>query len=308
MPINIPKNLPALPILRRENAFVMDDYRAEHQDIRPLQIAILNLMPKKIDTECQLLRLLSNTPLQIEVNFLTFEDYAPKNTPIEHMQSFYIDYKRALEKYYDGLIITGAPVEDLPFEEVHYWKELQKVMEWSLSNVTSTLHICWGAQAALFHHYSIPKYPLKEKLSGVYEHRLSDKTLPLTRGMDDLFYVPQSRWTYNKREEIKKVETLKVLAHSEEVGEAGFYMASTEDMRQVFVTGHPEYDTSTLKEEYLRDKESGKNPILPKNYFSKESEHSEIQMRWRGASSLLYANWVNYAVYQETNFELGKKN
>ena len=303
MPINIPDNLPATEILNSENIFVMTENRAYHQDIRPLKIAILNLMPTKIVTETQILRLLGNSPLQVDIVLLHPKTHKSKNTPEEHLVKFYNTFDEIYHDKFDGLIITGAPVEHMPFEEVNYWDELKQIMDWSLHNVTSTFHICWGAQAGLYHHYGIPKYSLGKKMFGVFPHTINKKNVRLLRDFDDIFYVPQSRYTEIRREDILKVEQIDLLSESEE---SGVYIVASKDGRQIFVTGHSEYDPFTLKTEYDRDVGKGLPIEIPKNYFPEDDPSREPVVRWRGHSSLLFANWLNYYVYQETPFDLNE--
>jgi homoserine O-succinyltransferase len=301
MPIKIPDTLPAAEVLSGENIFVMSEARAAHQDIRPLSIALLNLMPTKITTETQLLRLIGNTPIQVDVTFLHPESYKPKNTPEEHLLKFYNTFSEIRDKKFDGLIITGAPVEQMPFEEVDYWDELVEIMNWSLHNVYSTFHICWGAQAGLYHHYGVPKYSIPEKMSGVYEHKVTKQNVMLLRGFDESFYAPHSRHTEIRRADIERVPGLHILSESEE---AGVYIVSALQGRQIFVTGHSEYDPLTLKGEYERDLCRGMNPIVPKYYFQDNDPARPPVVRWRAHANLLYANWLNYYVYQETPFDL----
>lgn len=303
MPIKIQDDLPATEILTNENIFVMTEDRAFHQDIRPLKIAILNLMPTKIVTEVQLLRLIGNTPLQIEVELLHPKTHMSKNTPEEHLIKFYKNLDDVKHQKFDGLIITGAPVEQMEFEEVDYWEELKEIMEWSKHNVYSTLHICWGAQAGLYYHFGIPKYPLKEKMFGVFSHKINEKNIKLMRGFDDEFYAPHSRHTEIRREDIEKVKELSILSESEE---AGVYIVATKDGRQIFVTGHSEYDPLTLKSEYERDLNKGLDIKLPKNYFRNDDPKNEPMVRWRGHANLLFSNWLNYYVYQETPYDLNE--
>lgn len=300
MPIKIPNDLPAAKTLREENIFVMNIDRAERQDIRPLRLLVLNLMPTKIVTETQLARLLGNTPLQIEMELLTV-DRKPRHTAQEHMLSFYKSFPEVEESYFDGMIITGAPVEKMPFEEVDYWEELCRIMEWSKSHVYSTFHICWGAQAGLYYHYGVNKLPLPKKLSGVFEHRVTHKGSILFRGFDDTFLTPHSRNTTVSREQIAAVPQLKILAESDV---AGVYAVSNDGGRQIFITGHSEYDTDTLKNEYLRDKAAGLEPELPVNYFPGDDETKEPVCTWRSSANLLYSNWLNYFVYQATPYDL----
>ncbi len=300
MPIRIPADLPAAQTLREENIFTMDLRRAETQDIRPLQILVLNLMPTKIVTETQLARLLGNTPLQIEMHLMAV-GHIPKHTSREHMVSFYKSFDEVKEEYFDGMVITGAPVETLPFTEVDYWPELCRIMEWSKSHVYSTFHICWGAQAGLYYHYGIDKVPLPKKLSGVFPHRVTHKGSILFRGFDDVFLVPHSRNTTLRREDIAGEKRLKILAESDE---AGVYAVSNDGGRQIFITGHSEYDRDTLKNEYLRDKAAGLDPEIPKNYFPNDDDSREPVCSWRSGANLLYCNWLNYFVYQETPYSI----
>ncbi|KJS18822.1 MAG: homoserine O-succinyltransferase [Clostridiaceae bacterium BRH_c20a] len=303
MPVVIPQGLPATEILLNENIFVMNENRARHQDIRPLKIAILNLMPTKVVTETQLLRLLSNTPIQIEVELLCTKSYQPKNTPEEHLVSFYKTFADIKDKKFDGMIITGAPIEHLEFEEVEYWEELKEIMEYTKSNVFSTLHVCWGAQAALYYHYGIPKHPLPEKMFGVFKHNISNKRCMLVKGFDDEFYAPHSRHTTVHKEDIEKIKELKILSESEI---AGVYMAATKNGKYVFVTGHSEYDPLTLKSEYDRDKSKGLDINVPYNYYPNDDPTQEPIVKWRSHSNLLFSNWLNYYVYQETPYDLNE--
>lgn len=305
MPIKIPADLPATETLHKENIFVMTESRAMTQDIRPLKILLLNLMPTKIATETQLARLLGNSPLQVDMEFLQTASHTPKNTSAEHMISFYKHFDEVRDKKYDGLIITGAPVEQMPFEEVEYWDELCRIMEWSKTNVTSTFHICWGAQAGLYYHYGIPKYPLDKKLFGVFLHKAEHKRSMLLRGFDDEFWVPHSRHTTVLREDIEKHPELKILASSDE---AGVYAVATERGKQIFITGHSEYDADTLKNEYLRDKNAGLPIDVPKNYFPNDDDTKDPVVRWRSHANLIYSNWLNYFVYQITPFNLDEIN
>ncbi|MFY0543346.1 homoserine O-acetyltransferase MetA [Brevibacillus sp. H7] len=301
MPITLPDHLPAVEILTNENIFVMKESRAFTQDIRPLRIVILNLMPVKQTTETQLLRLLGNTPLQVEIVLLHPSTHTSKNTAEEHLSMFYQTFEEIKDQKFDGMVITGAPVEHLDFEEVSYWDELKQIMEWKLTNVTSTLHICWGAQAGLYYHYGIPKYPLPEKLFGVFSHTVNKKNVKLFRGFDPLFQIPHSRHTENKREDIEKVAELEILAESEEAGVA---IIATKDGRQIFATGHSEYDQNTLKEEYERDLGRGLPISVPKNYFPQDDPGQEPLVSWRAHGNLLFSNWLNYYVYQETPYDL----
>lgn len=299
MPIIIPKDLPATEILENENIFVMNQQRAIHQDIRPLKIAIVNLMPKKIDTETQLLRLLGNIPIQVEVELIHTKTYDSKNVSQEHLLSFYKTIDDVKDEKFDGMIITGAPIEKMDFEEVGYWEELKKIMDFSVTNVFSTLHICWGAQAGLYYHHGVPKYLLPEKMFGVFSHKVIKDKTKLLRGFDDEFYVPHSRHTGFRKEDIEKVADLDILAESDE---AGVYIAASKDGRQIFVTGHSEYDANTLKSEYDRDVALGDDIKLPKNYFKDDNPEKEPIVKWRGHSNLLFSNWMNYYVYQETPY------
>lgn len=301
MPIKVPNELPAVKILAEENIFVMTDTRAITQDIRPLKILVLNLMPKKTETETQLSRLLGNSPLQVEFELIHTKSHIPKHTSQEYLLAFYKTFDDVKSKKFDGLIITGAPVEKLEFEEVEYWQELCEIMEWSKTHVTSTLHICWGAQAGLYYHYGIKKYPLEEKLSGIYTHKADYKKSILLRGFDDEFPVPQSRYTTVKRKDIEKVPELKILASSDE---AGVYIVTTENGKQIFVTGHSEYDTDTLKNEYQRDKDAGISIKIPKNYFPDDDITKQPLNTWRSHANLLYSNWLNYFVYQTTPYDI----
>ena len=303
MPIKIPNELPAVKTLADENIFVMTETRAITQDIRPLKILLLNLMPKKIETETQLSRLLGNTPLQIELELIKTKDHVSNNTSAEHMLAFYKTFDDVKDKTFDGLIITGAPVEQMPFEEVEYWDELCTIMEWSKTHVHSTLHICWGAQAGLYYHYGIQKVPLAEKISGVYPHRVDYKRSILFRGFDDVFMVPQSRHTTVRTEDVLAVPGLKLLASSEETG---VYAIATDGGRQVFITGHSEYDADTLKNEYLRDLAAGLNPIIPKNYYPDDDPQKQPLVTWRAHANLLWCNWLNYFVYQTTPYDISE--
>ena len=305
MPIKIPNLLPATKTLLDENIFVMTETRAITQDIRPLHILMLNLMPKKIDTETQISRLLGNSPLQVDLTLLQTATHKAKHTSAEHMLAFYKTFDEVRDRRFDGMIITGAPVEQMEFEQVEYWNELCEIMEWSKSHVTSTFHICWGAQAGLYYHYGIKKYPLEKKLFGVFPHTADYKRSILLRGFDDVFMVPQSRHTTVRREDVEKVPELKILASSEE---AGIYIVSTERGRQIFVTGHSEYDPGTLRAEYVRDRDAGLPIELPVNYFPNDDDTKEPIVTWRSCANLLYSNWLNYFVYQTTPFDLNKIN
>ncbi len=301
MPIKIPNDLPAAEALTNENIFVMYEDRALHQDIRPLNIVILNLMPNKIVTEIQILRLLGNSPLQVDIVLLHPKTHVSKNTSREHLIKFYNVFDDIRDSKFDGMIITGAPVEHLEFEEVTYWEELKEIMDWSVTNVFSTFHICWGAQAGLYHHYGIPKYPLPQKMFGVFPHRVCKQHEKLFRGFDDVFYVPHSRHTEIRREDIEKVPELEILAESEE---AGVYIVSARNGRQLFVTGHSEYDPLTLKTEYDRDISRGLDINLPRNYFPGDDPEAAPIVNWRSHANLLFSNWLNYYVYQETPYDL----
>lgn len=303
MPIKIPGTLPAFGILENENIFVMTEKRATTQDIRPLKIVILNLMPTKIVTETQLLRLLSNSPLQVELTLMKTASYTSKNTPGEHLTSFYREFDEIRDERFDGLIVTGAPVEDLAFEQVAYWDELCRIFEWSKTNVYSSLFICWASFAALYHFYGIEKQQLSRKLSGVYKHRVTMPSHPLVRGFDEVFYAPHSRKTAVEPDDLRCAQALDILADS---AEAGIYLAAGHDMRQIFVTGHPEYDYDTLKNEYLRDLSRGLAPSLPENYFPYDNPENRPVNYWKGHANLLYSNWLNYFVYQRTPFDLSQ--
>jgi homoserine O-succinyltransferase len=303
MPVKIPNTLPARTTLERENIFVMDEERAMHQDIRALRVAILNLMPTKIATETQLLRLLSNSALQVEVTLLHTATYESKNTDADHLLNHYATFDDVCDEKFDGLIITGAPVEQMPFEEVEYWKELTRIMDWAETNVESTFHICWGAQAGLYHRYVIPKYDLSHKMFGVFEHRVLAPTESLLRGFDDIFLAPHSRHTEIRRADIEPVNELQLLAESEE---AGVYIVGSKDGRQLYITGHSEYDPFTLKAEYDRDVNKGLPIHIPKNYYPNDDPRQTPNVRWRGHANLLYSNWLNYYVYQATPFDLNE--
>ena len=303
MPIKVQSNLPAIKVLESENIFVMPDEVALRQDIRPLKILILNLMPTKITTETQLLRLLGNSPLQVDIELLQMASHTSKNTSPHHLTTFYKTFDEIRNQTFDGLIITGAPVEQIPFEEVDYWEELCEIMEWSKHNVYSTFHICWGAQAGLYYHYGIQKYPLEEKLSGVYTHKVLTPFHPLMRGFDDTFDIPHSRYTTVRYEDIKKQLSLEVLAVSEQAGPA---VIANKSGRQVFITGHAEYDRETLANEYYRDLNKGIDPNLPYHYFPDDDASLTPPMVWRSNATLLYTNWLNYFVYQATPYDLGE--
>lgn len=301
MPLNIPDNLPAAEILQNENVFVMSETRAIHQDIRPLRIALLNLMPVKITTETHLLRLLANSPLQVQVCLVYTKTRLPKHTPKEHLDEFYKVFDDIKKQKFDGLIITGAPIEHLEFEEVDYWNELVEIMEWAKTNVTSTLYICWASQAGLYYHYHIPKYQLSDKMFGVFNHKVFNRNNPIVRGFDDEFLAPHSRYTEVRRADIEKVNELEIMAESEE---AGIYMVVSKDFKHVFVTGHSEYDPLTLKQEYERDIIKGINIQIPKNYFINNDPAKPPLVHWRSHANLLFSNWLNYYVYQITPYEL----
>ena len=301
MPIRIPNGLPAFKTLLRENIFVMQSDRASGQDIRPLKIGIVNLMPTKIETETQLLRLLSNTPLQVDITLIYTETHLPKNTTWEHLQNFYTTFDTVREQYFDGIFITGAPVEKLEFEEVNYWTELCHIMAWSKSHSFCTVHICWGAFAGLYYHYGINKKPLPKKLFGVFPHKVEVANHPLLKGFDDVFFVPHSRHTEIDTADIELCPKLTVLASSDE---AGAYIIADGSNRQIFITGHAEYDRDTLKNEYLRDKEKGLEIEVPKNYFPYDDPSLTPLITWRGHASLMYSNWLNFCVYQETPYDL----
>lgn len=302
MPIKIPNDLPATRVLCNENIFVMTEMRAMTQDIRPLQILLLNLMPKKIETETQLSRLLGNTPLQVELELIHTETYESKNTSAEHLLSFYKSFAEVRDRNFDGLIITGAPVEQMPFEEVEYWPELCEIMEWSKTHVHSTFHICWGAQAGLYYHFGIQKQPLPEKMFGIFPHRVDYTRSILFRGFDETFMVPHSRHTTVNREDLEAIDGLKILASSDE---AGVYAASTANGKQIFVMGHSEYDPLTLQNEYLRDVDAGKSIAIPKNYYPQDDPSRAPVLSWRAHANLLYSNWLNYFVYQTTPYDIG---
>lgn len=303
MPINIQKDLPARELLEKENIFIMDEKRAVHQDIRPIRILILNLMPLKEDTELQLLRSLSNTPLQVDITFLTVSTYQAKNTSPNHLNKFYNTFDEIKSQKFDGFIITGAPVEKMEFEEVDYWNELTEIMDWSEEHVTSTLHICWGAQAALYHHYGIDKKLLPHKLFGLYWHRLLVRTAPIARGFDDVFLAPHSRYTDVAKEDLEKCEDITIIAESDE---AGVYLAVAKEGKQIFVLGHPEYDRVTLDDEYQRDRTKGLNIDLPLNYYPNGDYTKKPPLTWRSHANNLYTNWLNYYVYQLTPYRFNE--
>ena len=301
MPIKIPMDLPAAQTLQQENIFVINKNRAETQDIRPLRILMLNLMPTKVTTETQFARVLGNTPLQIELDLMTVASHIPANVSQEHMLAFYQSFADVKDEFFDGMVITGAPVEHLPFEEVDYWDELCTIMEWTKTHVYSTLHICWGAQAALYYHYGIGKDPLPEKLFGVFEHRVTHRGSILFRGFDDVFMIPHSRHTTFSKAAVEKTKGLKILAESEK---AGVYAISTDEGRQIFLTGHAEYDPETLELEYLRDKNAGLPIHVPENYYPNDDDTCRPMVRWRSCANLLYSNWLNYFVYQATPYNV----
>lgn len=301
MPLNLPDKLPAIELLKHENIFVIDHSRAIQQDIRPLRIVILNLMPLKITTETDLIRLLSNTPLQLEISFMKLKSHTSKNTPVEHMKAFYKDFDCMREERFDGMIITGAPVEQMDFEEVSYWEEVSGIFDWARTHVTSTLYICWAAQAGLYHHYGIPKYPLEKKMFGIFEHHMNNPLLPIFRGFDEVFYVPHSRHTELHREDILKVKELDLIAESDE---AGVYMVMARGGREIFVTGHSEYSPNTLDVEYKRDLSKGLSIEMPKNYYRNDCPDNAPLVRWRGHANLMFSNWLNYYVYQETPYDI----
>ncbi|HHT56233.1 homoserine O-acetyltransferase MetA [Herbinix luporum] len=301
MPIKVQSDLPAKKILEDENIFIMDENRALQQDIRPLQIAILNLMPNKQETEVHLLRSLSNTPLQIDITFLTTSTYVGKNTPTSHLHQFYLTFEDVCKRKFDGLIITGAPVELMEFEEVTYWDELTKIMEWSKTHVTSTLHICWGAQAGLYYHYGIQKRKLDKKIFGIYKHRVYKRRIPFVRGFDDIFYAPHSRYTTVFKEDILKHEDLEILAESDE---AGVFIVMAQDGKQIYIMGHPEYDRISLDQEYKRDIGKGIDIDLPVNYYPDNCPDNRPYLVWRAHANALYTNWLNYYVYQVTPYIL----
>lgn len=300
MPICVQSDLPAKEILEKENIFTMDEHRAVHQDIRPISIAILNLMPLKEDTELQLLRSLSNTPLQVDVSFLTVASHESKNTSMSHLNKFYLTFDEVKDQCFDGLIITGAPVELMEFEEVDYWEEVCTIMEWSKTSVTSTLYLCWGAQAGLYYHYGIKKHILPHKVFGIFPHRVKNRKVPLVRGFDDVFMAPHSRNTAVLTEDIERVEELTILAESDE---AGVFLAIADEGRKIFVMGHPEYDRLTLDKEYKRDLSRGIDIALPENYYPDDDCKKKPNLMWRAHGNAMYANWLNYYVYQQTPYE-----
>lgn len=301
MPINVPDNLPAIEVLKEENIFIIQQSRALHQDIRAMRIALLNIMPVKQTTETHILRLLSNTPLQIEMDLIYPKTHKPKNTPVEYLRTFYKTFDEIRKYKYDGIIITGAPVELLNFEEVDYWDELKEIMDWSVHNVTSSLFICWAAQAGLYHFFGIPKYPLDKKMFGVFTHKVNNRKLPIVRGFDDNFLAPHSRHTEIRINDIKKIKELEVVSESDE---AGVYIVERKDGRQIFITGHSEYDPYTLKAEYERDLKKGLEIQVPANYFLNDDINSNPVVRWRSHANLLFTNWLNYYVYQNTPYNI----
>ena len=303
MPLRLPDRLPAIELLKHENIFVMDDSRAHMQDIRPLKIAILNLMPLKITTETDLIRLLSNTPLQIEVSFMKLKSHTPKNTPIEHMMMFYRDFEEMRHEKYDGMIVTGAPVEQLPYEEVSYWDEVTDIFAWARTHVTSTLYICWAAQAGLYFHYGIPKYPLEKKMFGIFPQYTLNPQLPIFRGFDDVFEMPHSRHTELHREDILAHHDLQLIAESPE---SGVSMVMARGGREFFITGHLEYAPDTLDREYRRDKDVRDDVEMPINYYRNDDPEQGPKVTWRAHANLLYSNWINYYVYQETPYDINK--
>lgn len=305
MPLNLPDKLPAINLLKEENIFVIDNSRANAQDIRPLKIVVLNLMPLKITTETDLIRLLSNSPLQIEVSFMKLKSHTSKNTPIEHMKAFYRDFASMREERFDGMIITGAPVEHLEFEDVNYWSEITEIFDWTRTHVMSTMYICWAAQAGLYYHYGIPKYPLKKKMFGIFEHHVTEgfSHLPIFRGFDDVFYVPHSRHTEVRREDIDKCKDLQVVSESDE---SGVHIVMARGGREIFVTGHSEYSPYTLDGEYRRDLGKGLPIDMPKNYYRNDDPEQGPLVRWRSTANLLFSNWLNYYVYQETPYDINQ--
>ncbi|MCQ2974885.1 MAG: homoserine O-succinyltransferase [Bacteroidales bacterium] len=301
MPLNIPDKLPAIELLKEENIFVIDNSKAKAQDIRPLKIAILNLMPIKITTETDLIRLLSNSPLQIEIDLIKIKSHTSKNTPVEHMRQFYIDFDVIKKRKYDGLIVTGAPVEQLEYPEVNYWNELKEIFDWAKTNVTAKMYICWGAFAALNHYYGIPKHSLNKKMFGVFEHTMLDSLNPIFRGFDDVFYVPHSRNAEIKKDDIDKVSEIKILASS---SDAGVYMLMANGGRELYLTGHAEYNAFTLDTEYKRDLSKGLEIEIPKNYYPNNNPNLNPIVRWRSTANLMFNNWLNYFVYQETPYNI----
>lgn len=303
MPLNLPDKLPAIELLKQENIFVIDHSRAMRQDIRPLRIVILNLMPLKITTETDLIRLLSNTPLQIEISFMKLRSHTPKNTPVEHMKAFYKDFELMRDERFDGMIVTGAPVEQMPFEEVGYWPEVSAIFDWARTHVTSTLYICWAAQAGLYHFYGIPKHDLPKKMFGVFEHCVNRPLLPIFRGFDDVFYVPHSRHTEVRRADIERCPELDIISESDE---SGVYMVMARSGREFFITGHSEYSPYTLDGEYKRDLAKGLSIEMPRNYYRDDNPSLPPLVRWRAHANLLFSNWLNYYVYQETPYDINE--
>ncbi len=303
MPLNLPDKLPAIELLKQENIFVIDHSRAMRQDIRPLRIVILNLMPLKITTETDLIRLLSNTPLQIEISFMKLRSHTPKNTPVEHMKAFYKDFELMRDERFDGMIVTGAPVEQMPFEEVGYWPEVSAIFDWARTHVTSTLYICWAAQAGLYHFYGIPKHDLPKKMFGVFEHCVNRPLLPIFRGFDDVFYVPHSRHTEVRRTDIERCPELDIISESDE---SGVYMVMARSGREFFITGHSEYSPYTLDGEYKRDLAKGLSIEMPRNYYRDDNPSLPPLVRWRAHANLLFSNWLNYYVYQETPYDINE--
>ncbi|MBQ4519203.1 MAG: homoserine O-succinyltransferase [Bacteroidaceae bacterium] len=303
MPLNLPDKLPAIELLKQENIFVIDNSRATQQDIRPLRIVVLNLMPLKITTETDLIRLLSNTPLQLEISFMKVKSHTSKNTPVEHMKAFYRDFELMRNEKFDGMIITGAPVEHMDFEDVAYWDEISDIFNWARTHVTSTLYICWAAQAGLYYHYGVPKYKLDKKMFGIFEHRTNNPLLPIFRGFDDVFYVPHSRHTEVRREDILKVKELDLISESDE---SGVYMVMARGGREIFVTGHSEYSPLTLDTEYRRDLDKGLPIDMPVNYYRDNDPLKGPLVRWRAHANLFFQNWLNYYVYQETPFDINE--
>ena len=301
MPIRVQNDLPVKEILESENIFVMDEHRATHQDIRPIQIGLLNLMPLKEDTELQILRSLSNTPLQVDVTFVRVSSHVSKNTSPSHINKFYQSFDEIKNRRFDGFIITGAPVEQMPFEEVDYWDELMKIMDWTKTNVTSTLHLCWGAQAGIYYHFGIDKVQVDHKLFGVFKHKVLNRRIPLVRGFDDVFYAPHSRHTDVPIEKLRADDRITILAESDEVG---LFLAMAQEGRQIFVMGHPEYDRVTLDGEYKRDLSKGLPIDIPKNYYPDDDPNNKPVLTWRAAANNLYTNWLNYYVYQATPYDL----
>ena len=300
MPIKVQSGLPAREKLEWENVFTMDENRAMHQDIRPIEVGILNLMPLKEDTELQILRGLSNTPLQVDVTFVTVSSHESKNTSVSHLNKFYNTFEEVKNRKFDGFIITGAPVEQMEYDEVDYWKEFEEICEWTKTNVTSTMHLCWGAQAGLYYHYGIPKYMLDHKMFGLFEHKVSNRKIPLVRGFDDYFIAPHSRHTEVRREDIEKIPELTILAESDK---AGVFLVMDETGKKIFVMGHPEYDRMTLHTEYMRDKEKGLDIKVPENYYENDDCTIKPNLMWRSHANALYTNWLNYYVYQQTPYE-----